>query len=310
MTKQQIKDYLEKYSLTTKEKLAEHITQLKRNTKPNLELVSELNYVLVDEENLFFNVFSREKDNHKEQINNTVYLYNVSSLSDGNMIRGEKIVGDINKPPQKRLTLHIENVINDAQQEKKSAMFLDEVLESTQNFKSCCRSKEECYCGKYSEENKVKPNCLFTKCGQGDCISCYPNSAQKENTKGHSTRLKANTPLVVSEKGKELVFDKDCNLLGEKTNKNKPQISLLFKQFPKALEAIAKCSEYGHQKYKESDFDFLNYQRVYGGSKTYADAGLRHRLEQGNDLESGLPHTYHVAWNALAELQLWIQENK
>ena len=48
MTEQQIKDYLEKYSLTTKEKLAEHITQLKRNTKPNLELVSELNYVLVD----------------------------------------------------------------------------------------------------------------------------------------------------------------------------------------------------------------------------------------------------------------------
>jgi hypothetical protein len=289
MTEQQIKDYLEKYSLTTKEKLAEHITQLKRNTKPNLELISQLNYVLVDEENLFFNVFPREKDNHKEQINNTVYLYNISSLSDGNMIRGEKIVGDlecVNKPPQKRLTLHIENVINDAQQEKKSAMFLDEVLAE--------------------KENK---GCSWTKCGQGDCISCYPNSAQKENTKGHSTRLKANTPLVVSEKGKELVFDKDCNLIGKKTNKNKPQISLLFKQFPKALEAIAKCSEYGHQKYKESDFDFLNYQRVYGGSKTYADAGLRHRLEQGNDLESGLPHTYHVAWNALAELEIWIKEN-
>jgi hypothetical protein len=206
MTEQQIKDYLKKYSLTTKEKLAEHIAQLKRNTKPNLELISELNYVLVDEENLFFNVFSREKDNHKEQINNTVYLYNISSLSDGNMIRGEKIVGDlecINKPPQKRLTLHIENVINDAQQEKKSAMFLDEVLAE--------------------KENK---GCSWTKCGQKDCVCCYPNSAEKQiNTKGHSTRLKANNPLVVSEKGKELVFDKDCNLIGKKESNGKVDYS-------------------------------------------------------------------------------------
>ena len=97
---------------------------------------------------------------------------------------------------------------------------------------------------------------------------------------------------------------------GMKTNKNKPQLSLLFRQFPQALEAIARCSEYGHLKYKEADSDYLNYQRVEGGSKTYADAGLRHRIEQGNDLESGLPHQYHVAWNALAELQLWIMENE
>lgn len=96
---------------------------------------------------------------------------------------------------------------------------------------------------------------------------------------------------------------------GVKTNKNKPQISLLFKQFPKALEAITHCSEYGHQKYLESDADYLNFSRVEGGSKTYADAGLRHRLKEGNDLESGLPHQYHVAWNALAELELWIKEN-
>ena len=97
---------------------------------------------------------------------------------------------------------------------------------------------------------------------------------------------------------------------GAKTNKNKAQLSLLFKQFPKALEAIVRCSEYGHEKYKETDFDYLNYTRVEGGSKTYADASLRHRMEIGNDFESGLPHQFHSAWNALAELQLWIQENE
>ena len=97
---------------------------------------------------------------------------------------------------------------------------------------------------------------------------------------------------------------------GVKTNKDKPQMSLLFKQFPKALQAVVKCSEFGHQKYKEVDTDYLNYTRVEGGSDKYADASLRHRLEQGNDLESGLPHQFHSAWNALAELELWIQENK
>ena len=99
---------------------------------------------------------------------------------------------------------------------------------------------------------------------------------------------------------------------GVKTNKNKPQLSILFTQFPEALKAIARCSEYGHLKYKETDADYLNYQRVEEGSKAYADAGLRHRLyrKRTTDIESGLPHAYHVAWNALAELQIWIMENE
>ncbi len=97
--------------------------------------------------------------------------------------------------------------------------------------------------------------------------------------------------------------------VGVKHNKSKAPLSIVLKQFPKALEAISRCSEYGHNKYKETDVDFLNFKRVPGGSTTYADAGLRHRLEIGLDSESGLPHQYHTAWNALAELQLWIEEN-
>ena len=97
---------------------------------------------------------------------------------------------------------------------------------------------------------------------------------------------------------------------GVKHNNGKPQISLLFRQFPKALEAIAKCSEYGHEKYKDTDQDYLNYQRVEGGSKAYADAGLRHRLfkEGTTDLDSQLPHSYHTCWNALAELELLLMK--
>lgn len=96
---------------------------------------------------------------------------------------------------------------------------------------------------------------------------------------------------------------------GVKDNKDKPKMSLLFKQFPKALEAIVRCSEYGNKKYEDFDSDFLNFKRVHGGSSTYADSGLRHRFQNGLDSESGLPHQYHVAWNALSELELWIEEN-
>lgn len=108
-----------------------------------------------------------------------------------------------------------------------------------------------------------------------------------------------------------IIYDWERKEKGVKENKNKPQLSILFTQFPKALEAIARCSEYGHLKYKDTDFDYLNYQRVEEGSKAYADAGLRHRLynKSATDIESQLPHAYHVAWNALAELELLVKEN-
>lgn len=108
---------------------------------------------------------------------------------------------------------------------------------------------------------------------------------------------------ITSEGMKEVIEN-----IGQKHSAEKPQISLLFKQFPKALEAVSKCSQYGHEKYKETDSDYLNFKRVEGGSKAYADAGLRHRLQEGNDIESNLPHKYHIVWNALAELELYIEE--
>jgi len=109
----------------------------------------------------------------------------------------------------------------------------------------------------------------------------------------------------------QLVFNEGCLMsqeFGKKETENKLPMSILFKQFPDALKAIVKCSEYGHKKYSDTDQDYLNFRRIKGGSKAYADAGLRHRLEIGDDLESYLPHPYHIAWNALAELQLWIEE--
>lgn len=94
---------------------------------------------------------------------------------------------------------------------------------------------------------------------------------------------------------------------GQKFNSCKLPMSVLKKQFPNALKAIVKCSQYGHNKYPD-DVDWMNYSRVEGGSTTYRDAAERHSLDTGLD-ESGLPHVFHELWNKIAEVELWIEEN-
>ena len=96
---------------------------------------------------------------------------------------------------------------------------------------------------------------------------------------------------------------------GKKYSNNKPNISVLFKQFPDALKAITLASMFGHIKYEEFDHDYLNYKRVEG-EDNYLDAGLRHHLLKcPSEEESGLPPKFHIAWNAIADLQLFIEKH-
>jgi hypothetical protein len=99
---------------------------------------------------------------------------------------------------------------------------------------------------------------------------------------------------------------------GVKYNDGKlPLDIMLTRQFPKALNAVCQATMFGHNKYKDTDVDFLNFKKVLGGSQTYADALQRHSVDKSViDLDSGLPHIFHKCWNALAELELWIEENK
>lgn len=94
---------------------------------------------------------------------------------------------------------------------------------------------------------------------------------------------------------------------GVKHSESKPPVGKLFKQFPNALTAVAMCSMFGHLKYEEYDADWLNYKRVEG--QDYLDAIARHLLGGLSfDEESKLPHKFHVAWNALADLEKYITE--
>lgn len=92
--------------------------------------------------------------------------------------------------------------------------------------------------------------------------------------------------------------------MGQKFDEGKLPLGIVIqKQFPNALKVLAKCSQYGHEKYKD-DVDWLNYQRVPNWKERYLNAFMRHFLEEGNDNESNLPHFYHALWNLMALVEL------
>lgn len=95
---------------------------------------------------------------------------------------------------------------------------------------------------------------------------------------------------------------------GIKHSTEKLEMSKLFIQFPDALKAVMLTSTFGHIKYKEFDEDWINFKRVEGLS--YEDALVRHQfLKSEQEEESKLHPKFHVAWNALADLQKYIEEN-
>lgn len=95
---------------------------------------------------------------------------------------------------------------------------------------------------------------------------------------------------------------------GIKNSLYKLQMSKLFVQFPDALKAVMLASTFGHIKYEEYDKDWLNYKRVEGLS--YEDALVRHQLiKDETQEESGLHPKFHIAWNALADLQKYLEDN-
>lgn len=85
--------------------------------------------------------------------------------------------------------------------------------------------------------------------------------------------------------------------------------------FPRAVMAVAELSAYGSHKYS-----WKGWEKVPDGVKRYADAGGRHitreaiegpwDLDARNDPEfpADILHKTQKAWNALAELELYLRE--
>lgn len=100
------------------------------------------------------------------------------------------------------------------------------------------------------------------------------------------------------------------NGTGKKYDNGKPMAGTLTDVFSRALMAVGACIEYGTHKYP----DPKNWQLVDNGIKRYRDAMVRHLLKYNagidKDEETKLPHLAHMAWNALAILELYMQEHK
>ena len=90
---------------------------------------------------------------------------------------------------------------------------------------------------------------------------------------------------------------------GAKDDKAKPMAGVLL-DFSRALQTVVDVGTYGAKKYTRG-----GWATAPEGSQRYLDAMMRHLLAMdvdpdGLDPETGLPHLAHVAWNALAVLEL------
>lgn len=99
-------------------------------------------------------------------------------------------------------------------------------------------------------------------------------------------------------------------MVGKKLDSNKPEIWRMLQQFPLALEQVTKCSMFGHEKYKNNDGDWQNFSRLDNAYERFSNSLCRHIMEGGLNDESNLDNDAHVAWNALARLEVKLRKER
>lgn len=96
--------------------------------------------------------------------------------------------------------------------------------------------------------------------------------------------------------------DRPLNEPGVKADAGKVMASLLFTDFGLALNEVARVGTFGAKKYTKHGWRSVN-----NGIERYTDAMVRHLISEQKenlDKDSQLMHAAHLAWNALARLQL------
>lgn len=99
----------------------------------------------------------------------------------------------------------------------------------------------------------------------------------------------------------------DSHQPGTKLDANKPMAGVLH-DFSLALGAVALVGDFGAKKYSRG-----GWQHVPNGQERYTDAFWRHLLASRHeelDPDSGMAHAAHLAWNALAALELQLRAKK
>lgn len=114
-----------------------------------------------------------------------------------------------------------------------------------------------------------------------------------------------------TEPAKEVIkpYDLTDDGTGKKYDGGKPMVGTLCRVFPRALLAVGQCIEFGTHKYPKPD----NWKLVEEAFTRYQDSMMRHYLKhqagEVMDSETKLPHLSHMAWNALAILELYLMDN-
>lgn len=95
---------------------------------------------------------------------------------------------------------------------------------------------------------------------------------------------------------------------GFKDDKEKVRPDLILDGMSRAIMSVAEVGTFGAKKYTED-----GWAHVADGVKRYKAAMDRHRLlsaTEDNDPESGILHAAHLAWNALAVLELMLRDKE
>jgi len=99
----------------------------------------------------------------------------------------------------------------------------------------------------------------------------------------------------------------DQHALGAKLDAGKLKAALVMGDFARALTEVIRVGTFGANKY--TDHGWLH---VDDGFNRYTDAMQRHYLKEITegplDQDSGITHAGHLAWNALARLELMLRE--
>ena len=115
---------------------------------------------------------------------------------------------------------------------------------------------------------------------------------------------------IVSVDGPKPEYDLTDDGKGKKYDSGKSMVGTLCRVFPRALLGIGQCIEFGTHKYPQPD----NWKLVDGAFTRYQDSMMRHYLKflagQEKDSETSLLHLKHMAWNALAILELYLMEHE
>ena len=83
---------------------------------------------------------------------------------------------------------------------------------------------------------------------------------------------------------------------GIKYDSNKPRLAEMIISFKEPIIGLCKVFEFGANKY-----GLDNWKDLENGEVRYLNAFLRHALsDEDIDTESGLPHCYHMLFNAMA----------